>query len=73
MSKVIDIIKDALRLADKVELLSNKTSDMAQEHRNEVKDLRDQIHAIDKRLVRLESMLEFAQMQRGIEDKNKKW
>jgi len=72
MSKVIDIIKDALRLADKVETLSNKTSDMAKEHREEVKDLRQQIHEIDKRLVRLESMVEFAQLQRSIEDKNKR-
>ena len=72
MSKVIDIIKDALRLADKVEVLSNKTSEMAKEHRQEVKELRQQIHEMDKRLVRLESMVEFAQLQRSIEDKNKR-
>ena len=71
MSKVIDIIKDALRLADKVESLSNKTSEMAKEHREEIKDLRQQIHEIDKRLVRLESMVEFAQLKRSIEDKTK--
>lgn len=55
MSKVIDIIKDALRLVDKVEVLSNKSSEMAKEHREEVKDLRQQIHDIDKRIVRSES------------------
>jgi hypothetical protein len=71
MSKVIDIIKDALRLADKVEALSNKTSEMAKEHREEIKDLRQEIHEIDKRLVRMESMLEFARLQRNIEEKNK--
>lgn len=61
MSKVIEIVRDALRLTEKVEELSNKTSEITKEHRNEVKELRGMIHELDKRLVRMESLVEFAQ------------
>jgi len=61
VSKVIEIVRDALRLTDKVEELSNKTTAITKEHREELKELREVIHALDKRLVRLESLVEFAQ------------
>lgn len=67
MTKVVDIIKDALRLTDKVEELSNKVTEMARAYREDSRDMQNKLHELDKRLVRIESLVEFT--QKSIETK----
>jgi len=67
MSKVIDAITEAIKLADRVETLSEKVSEMARASRDDSKDLQFQIHELDKRLVRIESLIEFSQKQKNLE------
>lgn len=54
----LNILKDSVKLTDSVERLNNA-----------VGGLKDDVHAIDKRLVRLETMVEMAQNQKKINDK----
>ncbi len=51
-SDFLSILKDSIKLTDSVERLNDAVS-----------DLKDDVHGIDKRLVRLETMVEIAQKQ----------
>ena len=51
-SDFLSILKDSVKLTDSVERLNDA-----------VGDLKDDVHGIDKRLVRLETMVEIAQKQ----------
>ena len=55
-SDFLTILKDSVKLTDAVERLNNA-----------VGGLKDDVHSIDKRLVRLETMVEIAQKQTKIE------
>ena len=52
----LSILKDSIKLTDSVERLNNA-----------VEDLKDDVHSIDKRLVRLETMVEIAQKPRKLD------
>lgn len=67
MKGVIEAITEAVRLADRVESLSKKVSEMARAHREDARDLRHELHALDKRLVRIEALVEYT--QKSIENK----
>ncbi len=52
----LSILKDSIKLTDSVERLNDA-----------VGGLKDDVHSIDKRLVRLETMVEISQNQRKLE------
>ncbi len=53
----LNILKDSVKLTDSVERLNSA-----------VGGLKDDVHEIDKRLVRLETMVEIAQKQKTLKD-----
>jgi hypothetical protein len=54
--KFFGILKDSVKLTDSVERLNST-----------VEDLKSDVHDIDKRMVRLETMVEMAQNQKRID------
>jgi hypothetical protein len=61
MDRVIDAITGSIRMADKVEALSREVSALAAE----VKAGAGEIRAIDRRLVRIEALVEFTAASRA--------
>ncbi len=59
--KVWDALTGAIKLTDRVEALGGKVSHLAGEVKQSAADLRD----MDRRLVRLETMLEVAMATKG--------
>lgn len=61
MKNVIEAITEAIKLADRVESLSHKVTEIAQAHREDAKELRRDLHELDKRVVKIEALVEFTQ------------
>ncbi len=61
MKNVIEAITEAIKLADRVESLSHKVTEIAQAHREDAKELRRDFHELDKRVVKIEALVEFTQ------------
>lgn len=61
MKNVIEAITEAIKLADRVESLSHKVTDIARAHREDAKELRHDLHELDKRVVKIEALVEFTQ------------
>ena len=61
MKNVIEAITEAIKLADRVESLAHKVTEIAQAHREDSKELRRDLHEMDKRLVKIEALVEYTQ------------
>lgn len=60
-AKVWDALTGAIKLADRVEALGRRVTNLAEEVKENAVDLRD----MDRRIVRLETMLEVALAAKG--------
>jgi len=58
---VTDLIRDAISLTSDVARLSTEVKELAKEARQIQRLQNDNIHELDKRIYRLENMLEFAE------------
>ncbi len=58
---IVDAVTEAIRLSDRVEALSDNVTDMARAHREDTKELRRELHELDKRVVKIEALVEFTQ------------
>ncbi len=61
MKSAIEAITEAIKLADRVESLSHKVTDIAKAHREDARELRRDLHELDKRVVKIEALVEFTQ------------
>ena len=61
MKGVIEAITEAIKLADRVESLSHKVTEIARAHREDARELRRDLHELDKRVVKIEALVEFTQ------------
>jgi len=61
MMSVTDLIRDAISLTSDVARLSTEVKELAKEARQIQRLQNDNIHELDKRIYRLENMLEFAE------------
>lgn len=61
MMSVTDLIRDAISLTSDVARLSTEVKELAKETRQIQRLQNDNIHELDKRIYRLENMLEFAE------------
>jgi Mg2+ and Co2+ transporter CorA len=61
MKNVIEAITEAIKLADRVESLSHKVTEIAKAHREDAKELRRDLHELDKRVVKIEALVAFTQ------------
>ena len=61
MRKIIEAITEAIKLADRVESLSHKVTEIARAHREDAKEMRRDLHELDKRIVKIEALVEFTQ------------
>lgn len=58
---VIEAISEAMKLAQRVESLGDKIADLSQLQREDAKELRAMMHDLDKRVVKIETLIEFTQ------------
>ena len=58
---IVDAVTEAIRLSDRVEALSDKVTEIARAHREDAKELRQELHQLDKRVVKIEALVEFTQ------------
>lgn len=58
---VIEAISEAMKLAQRVEALGDKIADLSQLQREDAKELRAMMHGLDKRVVKIETLIEFTQ------------
>lgn len=61
MMSVTDLIRDAISLTSDVARLSTEVKELAKETRQIQRLQNDNIHELDKRIYRIENMLEFAE------------
>ncbi len=61
MMSVTDLIRDAISLTNDVARLSGEVKELAKETRQVQMQQNDNIHELDKRIYRIENMLEFAE------------
>lgn len=61
MKGILELITEAIKLNDRVEQLADKVSEMAKLAREDSHTLRDQLGSIDKRAVRIETLIEVAE------------
>ena len=64
MKSVIEAITEAIKLADRVESLSHKVTEIAKAHREDARELRRDLHELDKRVVKIEALVEFTRTSR---------
>ena len=62
-----NVIKDAINLTNDVARLSDDVKSLARDIRETQQQQTDKIHALDKRIFKLENMLEFAEKLKAIE------
>jgi len=58
---VIDTIAEALKLAQRVEGVAEKIADLSRLQREDAKELRTMLHELDKRIVKIETLIEYSQ------------
>ena len=61
LDRLLQAVRDVLRMQGKVESLAGATKDLA----GEVKDLNREVRGLDRRLVRIETLVEVAKAQGG--------
>ena len=59
LDRLLQAVRDVLRMQDKVESLAGAAKDLA----GEVKDLNQEVRGLDRRLVRIETLVEVAKAQ----------
>jgi len=56
MSKILDTVVETIKLTERVDLLYVQMKELANNYKDDAKDLREKYHFVDKRIAIMEAM-----------------